>query len=56
MRKRKPGDHAQLNYRIWLRWDNDYYYIAAEIDDYDGYYNKRSHAAISGTATASAPC
>lgn len=44
--KEEAGDHAQLNYRIWLRWDNDYYYIAAEIDDYDGYYNKRSRGDI----------
>lgn len=42
----EAGDHAQLNYRIWLRWDKDYYYIAAEIDDFDGYYNKRSRGDI----------
>ena len=31
------GSWEKISYRLWLAWDNDYYYIAAEIDDPDGY-------------------
>ena len=31
------GTWEKLSYRLWLAWDNDYYYVAAEIDDPDGY-------------------
>ncbi len=26
------------NYKVWLRWDTKYYYIAVEVEDPDGYY------------------
>lgn len=44
--EKEEVDNTQLNYRIWLRWDLQNYYIAAEIDDFDGYYNKRSRGEI----------
>ncbi len=28
----------KMGYKVWLRWDKDYLYIAAEVSDPDGYY------------------
>ena len=33
----EDGAWKDLSYRLWLAWDNDNFYIAAEIDDPDGY-------------------
>lgn len=40
------GAWSKLEYKLWLRWDNDNFYIAAEIKDPDGYSLLNGSASI----------
>lgn len=31
-----------LSFDMWMAWDEQYFYVAAVVDDYDGMYNKNS--------------
>ena len=42
----EDGAWSKLSYRLWLAWDNDYFYIAAEIDDPDGYSLKTGSSSV----------
>jgi hypothetical protein len=42
----EDGAWSKLSYKLWLAWDNDNFYLAAEIDDPDGYSLKTGNASI----------
>ena len=31
------GAAEKLQYKLWMRWDKEYFYVAAQIEDPDGY-------------------
>ena len=40
------GAAQQLQYKLWMRWDKEYFYVAAQIEDPDGYTIQSGRANI----------